>query len=76
MSTSDPKKTLKQIETKPAKKIKFEKHNLSKDRKHGKATKKCRRCGRNGAHIGKYGLGLCRQCFREIAVSLGFKKFS
>lgn len=75
MTASDPKKVLKQIEHK-AKGIKFKKHNLSKERAHGKLTKKCKRCGRTGGHISKYGLKLCRQCFRDIAVHLGFKKYS
>ncbi|MFH1771055.1 MAG: 30S ribosomal protein S14 [archaeon] len=61
---------------KPAKFLKFQKHNLPKKRNSGKNTKKCRRCGRTGAHISKYGLKLCRQCFRDIALKLGFKKFS
>ena len=26
--------------------------------------------------IEKYGLNLCRQCFREIAADIGFKKYS
>lgn len=76
MTTSDPRKVLKQIRGKPAKYLKFQKHNLPKKRKSGKNTKKCRRCGRTGAHISKYGLNLCRQCFREAALKLGFKKFS
>ena len=41
----------------------------------GIAKKECRRCGRNRAHIDKYGLDLCRQCFRENAIKLGFKKY-
>ncbi|HLC62005.1 MAG TPA: 30S ribosomal protein S14 [Candidatus Nanoarchaeia archaeon] len=52
------------------------KNNAPKPRKHGRFTTKCRRCGRPGGHIGKYGLELCRTCFREVAVSLGFKKYS
>jgi len=75
MTTSDPRKILKQIEHKP-RAVKFKKHNLPKDRKFGRNTKVCKRCGRKGAHIGKYGLGLCRQCFRDVALSLGFKKYS
>ncbi|MCC6012982.1 MAG: 30S ribosomal protein S14 [Candidatus Verstraetearchaeota archaeon] len=36
----------------------------------------CRRCGsKGGALVRKYGLQVCRQCFREIASSLGFKKY-
>jgi small subunit ribosomal protein S14 len=46
-----------------------------KERKFGKGSLPCRRCGQNGAVIRKYGLNLCRQCFRELAESLGFKKY-
>lgn len=76
MTASDWKKILKQLESKPEKKQKFLKHNKPKDRKIGIAAKKCERCGRFGAHIKSYGLNLCRQCFREIAVEVGFKKYS
>jgi len=76
MTASDPKKILKQIATKPAKVKKMEKHNLSKERKYGAKTKKCKRCGRTGAHIGKYGINLCRQCFRQVATKIGFKKYT
>ncbi|OIO62227.1 30S ribosomal protein S14 [Candidatus Woesearchaeota archaeon CG1_02_33_12] len=40
------------------------------------SKKRCERCGRAGGHIGKYGLNLCRQCFREISTKIGFKKYS
>ncbi|MBN1275167.1 30S ribosomal protein S14 [Candidatus Woesearchaeota archaeon] len=76
MTTSDHAKTLKQIGHKKAKREKYEKHNKPKDRKFGESAKKCTRCGRTGAHISKYGLNLCRQCFRETAKELGFKKYS
>jgi len=76
MTASDFHKILKQLEKKPAKIEKFLKHNKPKERKFGIATKKCQRCGRFGAHISSYGLNLCRQCFREIAKELGFKKYS
>jgi len=36
----------------------------------------CRRCGREQGLISKYDIWLCRQCFREIARSMGFKKYS
>ncbi|HIQ32566.1 MAG TPA: 30S ribosomal protein S14 [Methanothermococcus okinawensis] len=40
-----------------------------------KIEKVCRRCGRKvRGLIRKYGLYLCRQCFREVAPQLGFKK--
>ncbi|MBU0666251.1 MAG: 30S ribosomal protein S14 [Nanoarchaeota archaeon] len=76
MTTSDYKKILTQIKKKPAKYKKYLKHNVPVKRKFGKSVEKCRRCGRSGAHISSYGLHLCRQCFREIAVKLGFRKYS
>lgn len=36
----------------------------------------CRRCGRKRGIIRRYGLHLCRQCFRETAGEIGFKKYS
>ena len=44
-------------------------------RKYGKTTRRCRRCGRTDAVIKKYDLMLCRQCFREVAKELGFRKY-
>jgi len=76
MTTSDYRKVLKQIKNKPAKMAKYSKYNIPKERSCGVARKKCRRCGRNSAHIDMYGLDLCRNCFREIAPKLGFKKYS
>ena len=76
MTTSDHCKMLNQLKTKLPKYTKFKKHNQPKDRPCGKTTKKCKRCGTNRGHIDKYGLDLCRRCFREIATRIGFKKFS
>jgi len=45
-------------------------------KKFGKATRKCKICGRTGGIIRKYGLCYCRQCFREQAKKVGFKKYS
>ena len=75
MTASDYKKMIKQLINKPAKLQKFLKHNKPKDRKFGISTRKCRICGRLGGHIRKYGINLCRQCFRENALKLGFKKY-
>jgi small subunit ribosomal protein S14 len=36
----------------------------------------CHRCGRKRGLTRRYGLHLCRQCFREAAPQLGFKKYS
>ncbi|MEM5814636.1 MAG: 30S ribosomal protein S14 [Candidatus Aenigmatarchaeota archaeon] len=47
-----------------------------KERKTGKGAYICRRCGRTGAVIRKYGLMYCRQCMRDVARSLGFKKYN
>lgn len=76
MTASDWRKITKQLERKPAIMKKFLKHNKPKERKTGIAVKKCERCGRFGAHISSYGLNLCRHCFREIAVEIGFIKYS
>jgi len=76
MTASDWKKILKQLKNKPVVMQKFLKHNKPKERKFGIAVKKCERCGRFGAHIKSYGLNLCRHCFREIAVEIGFQKYS
>lgn len=76
MTASDWRKILKQLRRKPAVMQKFIKHCKPKDRKLGIAAKKCERCGRFGAHLSQYNLNLCRHCFREMAVQLGFKKFS
>ncbi len=76
MSYSNYKKIHKQLKAKPNKLKKYEKHNSPKDRGCGIAKKRCRRCGRIRAHISKYGLELCRQCFREISKKIGFKKYN
>jgi len=56
--------------------MKWEKFNKSKERPWGVKAKRCRRCGKMGRGIiTKYGLYLCRQCFREVAEKLGFKKY-
>jgi len=36
----------------------------------------CRRCGRKQGLVGKYDINLCRQCFREVARDMGFRKYS
>ena len=76
MTTKDWKKVFKQLKTKPIKLKKYIKHNAPKPRKTGLGLKRCIRCGRYGGHISKYGLEVCRCCFREIATSIGFKKYS
>ena len=76
MTTSDWKKAFTQLDAKPVKKAKYVKFNKPKTRSCGIALRKCKNCGKTGAHINKYGLNLCRLCFRDMAMSLGFKKLS
>jgi len=38
--------------------------------------KGCMRCGRKRGIIRRYNMHLCRQCFREIAFEIGFRKYS
>ncbi len=76
MTTSDWRKAFKQLKAKPIILKKYIKHNSPKQRKTGMTLNRCSRCGRFGGHISKYGLDVCRCCFREIATQIGFKKYS
>lgn len=75
MTASDWRKVLNQIQNKPAKKARFIKHNKPKQPKFGIGARRCKICLRYGAHIRRYDLGVCRQCFRDIAAKIGFKKY-
>lgn len=44
--------------------------------KRGEEGRTCKFCGRRDGLIRKYGLTMCRQCFREKAPELGFKKYN
>ncbi|MCK4397631.1 MAG: 30S ribosomal protein S14 [Methanophagales archaeon] len=48
----------------------------NKDKRFGRGANVCRRCGRKRGLVRKYGIYLCRQCFREIAREIGFKKYN
>lgn len=76
MTAKNYTKVFKQLKSKPAKLAKFKKHNRPKKKDFGSGSKKCKRCGRYGAHISKYKLELCRQCFREIATQIGFRRYT
>jgi len=76
MTTSSYEKMFSQLDNKPTIKKKYIKHNKPKERSCGKSLKKCDRCGRTAAHISKYKINLCRQCFRELAKTVGFKKYN
>ncbi|MCK5321835.1 MAG: 30S ribosomal protein S14 [Candidatus Aenigmarchaeota archaeon] len=70
-------KVLNSLKTKKNKYNKFKKHNAPKKRDFGKTTCICKQCGRTGQGvIRKYNLNYCRQCFREIANKIGFKKLN
>ena len=45
-------------------------------KKMGKGSRICVRCGTHQAIIRKYGLNMCRRCFRETAETIGFRKYS
>ncbi|USN45963.1 MAG: 30S ribosomal protein S14 [Candidatus Woesearchaeota archaeon] len=75
MTTAHHSKILVQIGHKKGKFKKYQKHNTPRTRKFGRNTKCCTSCGRTGAHISKYGLHYCRQCFRDKAKELGFKMY-
>ncbi|MEN2999444.1 MAG: 30S ribosomal protein S14 [Acidilobaceae archaeon] len=45
-----------------------------KPKKMGMGAQVCQRCGSRDAVIQKYDIYLCRQCFREIAYAIGFRK--
>jgi ribosomal protein S14 len=75
MTSKNHVKMLKQLKVKPSKQAKFLKHNKPQIRTFGAGSKKCKRCGRHGAHVSKYKLDLCRQCFREIATEIGFRRY-
>eukprot|EP00811_Abedinium_folium_P016726 NODE_25664_length_579_cov_1.267699.p2 GENE.NODE_25664_length_579_cov_1.267699~~NODE_25664_length_579_cov_1.267699.p2 ORF type:complete len:87 (-),score=22.88 NODE_25664_length_579_cov_1.267699:236-496(-) len=48
-------------------------HN-SHPRRYGPGSRSCRVCSSQHAIIRKYNIMMCRQCFRERAIAIGFKK--
>ncbi|TRY72112.1 hypothetical protein TCAL_10599 [Tigriopus californicus] len=52
----------------------FENIHYSRPRKFGQGSRQCRACSNGHGMIRKYGLNMCRQCFREYAKDIGFKK--
>jgi len=49
---------------------------MRKERKYGKGSRRCIRCGTHVAVIQAHKLMLCRRCFREVAYQLGFRKYN
>jgi small subunit ribosomal protein S14 len=75
MTTASYEKAMKQIIGKPVKLKRYMKFCVPKERKFGVGAHRCKRCGQYYAHISKYGLHLCRECFRDIAKKIGFKQY-
>ena len=46
-----------------------------RDLREEKKKRRCRVCGTRAAVISKYRLLVCRRCFKDIAVKIGFSKF-
>ncbi|KAF7713650.1 Uncharacterized protein PECH_001122 [Penicillium ucsense] len=46
----------------------------SRPRKYGKGSRECRVCTHRAGLIRKYGMNICRQCFREKSTDIGFNK--
>ncbi|KAM4801988.1 small ribosomal subunit protein uS14-like [Urocitellus parryii] len=46
----------------------------SHPRKFGQGSRSCRMCSNWHGLIRKYGLNMCRQCFRQYAKDIGFIK--
>ncbi|KAI4092549.1 MAG: hypothetical protein LQ344_003395 [Seirophora lacunosa] len=46
----------------------------SRPRTYGKGSRSCRVCTHKAGLIRKYGLNICRQCFREKSQDIGFTK--
>ena len=74
MTSKNYAKVRNQLEQKPAKWKKYIKHNKPKDRKSGKGVTRCELCNNPRGHISKYGLNICRICFRFNASKMGFRK--
>ncbi|KAJ6106508.1 hypothetical protein N7512_010025 [Penicillium capsulatum] len=48
---------------------------FSRPRKYGKGSRECRVCSHRAGLIRKYGMNICRQCFREKSADIGFNKY-
>lgn len=49
---------------------------ISKTSKEYQRGKACRFCGTHRGVINKYNLRICRRCFNDFALELGFKKYN
>jgi ribosomal protein S14 len=76
MTAKDFSKVANQLEQKPAKWAKYNKHNAPLARAFGRSVKKCELCGTTRGVMGQWQLNVCRRCFRANAQKLGFKKLN
>ncbi len=76
MTAKDWRKMFESIKHKKAEREKMLKFNKPKERKYGRGTRHCIICHRTKGIIRRYGLNMCRQCFRDLAEKLGFKKYN
>ncbi len=51
-----------------------EKTRAGKQEKSVRTANECQMCGRKQGLVRRYNIMLCRQCFREWAPKIGFKK--
>ncbi|KAL7423157.1 40S ribosomal protein S29 [Cryptotrichosporon argae] len=49
---------------------------FSRPRNFGKGSRQCRVCAHQAGLIRKWGLDMCRQCFREKSKAMGFVKYN
>ncbi|KAF8359773.1 rps-29 [Pristionchus pacificus] len=49
---------------------------FSHPRNYGPGSRTCRVCSNHHGLIRKYGLDMCRRCFREYSKDIGFKKLN
>lgn len=52
----------------------FDAINHSHPKTCGQGSRSCRVCSNKHGLIRKYGLNMCRQCFRQYCGQIGFKK--
>ena len=75
MTAKNWKKAFKQIEHKKAERTRQLKFNKPKDRICGRGTRRCELCDRRKSLIRRFSLNICRQCFRDVAHDIGFRKY-
>jgi ribosomal protein S14 len=75
MTAKDWKKTFNSISHKKAESGRMLKFNKPTEKKFGRGKRICNICGRRKGLIRRYSLNICRQCFRDVARSIGFNKF-